>query len=168
MYFQLLERHEKSTQERATIEEPDTDHGKEVEHFSQYMEHQMKKISQDQWMDFTMDAMVLAKRYVCGEKEKEKPARDVSSADEVVVTVEQPELIKVAANPTPMTTLANMAVVPGSSSQSIGNYLASISGQTLTSPMYGDYMSGRMALLGSPSLQHMVYPDVHQPLNDKK
>ena len=111
---------------------------------------------------------ILAKRYVCGEKAKEKPAIDVSSAEALVVTVDKPELIKVAANPTPITTLANMAVVPGSSSQSIGNYLASISGQTLTSPMYGDYMSSRMALLGSPSIQHMVYPDVQQPLIDKK
>ena len=98
----------------------------------------MKKIQQDQWMDFTMDAMVLAKRYVCGQKPKEKATIDVSSA-EVVVAAEKPEVVKVAANATPMTTLANMAVVPGSSSQSIGSYLASISGQTLTSSMYGDY-----------------------------
>ena len=168
LYFQLLERHEKSTHERATMSEPDTDHGKEIEHFSKYMEHQMKKIQQEKWMDFTMDAMVLAKRYVCGEKPKEKPAIDVSSAEEVVVTVEKPEVIKVAANTTPMTTLANMAVVTGSSSQSIGNYLASISGQTLTSPMYGDYMSSRMALMGSPSIHHMVYPDVQQPMIEKK
>ena len=94
----------------------------------------MKKIQQNQWMDFTMDSMVLAKRYVCGQKPKEKATIDVSSAEEVVVAAEKPEVVKVAANATPMTTLANMAVVPGSSSQSIGSYLASISGQTLTSP----------------------------------
>ena len=143
------------------MDEPETDHGK-------YMEHQMKKIQQEQWMDFTMDAMVLAKRYVCGEKLKEKAPIDVSSAEEVLVAADKPEVVKVAANATPMTTLANKAVLPGASSQSIGSYLASISGQTLTSPMYGDYMSSRMALMGSPSIQHMVYPDVQQVLNDKK
>ena len=168
LYFQLLERHDKSTNERATMEEATTDHGKEVEHFSKYMEHQMKKIEQDQWMDFTMDAMVLAKRYVCGEKATQKAAIDVSDAEAVVVTVEKPEVVNVPATPTPISTLANMAVLPGSSSQSIGNYLASISGQTLSSPMYGDYMTSRMALMGSPTIQHMVYPEVQQPLNDKK
>ena len=69
LFFQILERAEKNDQSRAVAPDPNiSDHDVEIEHFCQYLKAQMKKVPDDDWMDFTVDAMMLIKRYCSKEK----------------------------------------------------------------------------------------------------
>ena len=71
LILQILDRVEKSEQERAapaTAPPPPSEHDLEIDHFSNYLKAQMKKIPNPIWMDFTMDSMMLVKKFVYGEE----------------------------------------------------------------------------------------------------
>ena len=68
-FLQILERAEKNDQSRAVAPDPNlSKHDVEIDHFCQYLKAQMKKVPDDDWMDFTVDAMMLIKRYCSKEK----------------------------------------------------------------------------------------------------
>ena len=158
--LQLLDRVDKSAEERAVAANVTvSDHDVEIEHYSNYLKAQMKKIDSSKWMDFTMDTMGLVRRYVCGDKQASPPPPSPPSPPINVVDDRQ-EII----HPTPINTLTSLNVVQPTSTQNLSSYLASIATPSLSQPMYSDFLSPRMALMGSPSLPaHLMRPDMALP-----
>ena len=144
----------------------ESEHGLEVQHFSNYMQAQMKKM----WgpVDGLHNGCYGPGKEICvwWKGERETSHWCIFSRGGYCCFREN-HALKVTPPATPITTLANICVVSSPSNLSIGTYLASISGQSLA-PMYGVYMSSRMALLGTPSIQHMVYLEVQQNIVEKK
>ena len=162
--FQILDPVEKSEQERAapSSAEP-SEHDVELDHFSNYLKAQMKKIPNPKWMDFTMESMMLVKKFVQGEKQ---PAPIPTASSSPINVVDDNEEV-VAPQPTAqVTTMANLNVVPSSTSHNLSSYLASLGTPAIPQPLYGEYLSPRMALMGSPSV-HQLMRDVHAPQADK-
>ena len=120
----------------------------------------MKKFPDDDWMDFTVDAMMLIKRY-CS-KEKVAPVTPVEDTPPPKPTKEPaPEVLQASQ------AITTMNVVPAATNQSIASYVASLNQQAIGQPIYGDLMSPRMALLGSPSVQHLLRQDGAHTSGDK-
>ena len=161
LFFQILERAEKNDQSRAVAPDPNlSEHDVEIEHFCQYLKAQMKKVPDDDWMDFTVDAMMLIKRY-CS-KEKVAPGTPVEDTPPPKPTEEPaPEVLQASQ------AITTMNLVPAATNQSIASYLASLNQQAIGQPIYGDLMSPRMALLGSPSVQHLLRQDGAHTSGDK-
>ena len=163
--FQILDRVEKSEQERAAPSSAaPSEHDVEIDHFSNYLKAQMRKIPNTKWMDFTMDSMMLVKKFVQGEKQP-PPIRTACSSP-INVVDDKEELV--APQPTSqLTAMANLNVVPSSTSHNLTSYLASLGTPAIPQPLYGDYLSPRMALMGSPSVHQLMRGDVHAPQADK-
>ena len=163
--MQLLDRVDKSAEDRAVAANVTvSDHDVEIEHYSNYLKAQMKKIDSSKWMDFTMDTMGLVRRYVCGDKQASPPPPSPPSPPINVVDDKQ-EII----HPTPINTLTSLNVVQPTSTQNLSSYLASIATPSLSQPMYSDFLSPRMALMGSPSLPaHLMRPDMALPPAEHK
>ena len=161
--LQILDRVEKFEQERAatpTAPPPPSEHDLEINYFSEYLKVQMKKIPTQQWMDFTMESMMLAKKFVYGE-EAIPPRPRASPSPPINVVDEKDDVV-------PPSQVTTMNVVPSSTSHNLSSYLASLGTPAIPQPLYGDFLSPRMALMGSPSLQqHMMRADHHAPQNDK-
>ena len=163
--FQILDRVEKSEQERAAPSSAaPSEHDVELDHFSNYLKAQMKKIPNPKWMDFTMESMMLVKKFVQGEEHP--PPIPTASSSPINVVDDKEEVV--APQPTAqVTTMANLNVVPSSTSHNLSSYLASLGTPAIPQPLYGDYLSPRMALMGSPSVHHLMRGDVHGPQADK-
>ena len=134
----------------------------EIDHFSNHLKAQMKKIPNPKWMDFTMDTMMLVKKFVYGEEPT--PPIPTASSSPINVVDDKEEVVQ---QPTQVTTMANLNVVPSSTSHNQSSYLASLGTPAIPQPLYGDYLSPRMALMGSPSVQHLMRGDLHGPQQDK-
>ena len=156
-----MERAEKNDQSRAVPPDPNlSEHDVEIEHFCQYLKAQMKKVPDDNWMDFTVDAMMLIKRY-CS-KEKVAPVTPVEDTPPPKPTEEPaPEVLQASQ------AITTMNVLPAANNQAIASYLASLNPQALGQPIYGDLMSPRMTLLGSPSVKHLLRQDGGHTSADK-
>ena len=89
--------------------------------------------------------------------EEETPPIPTATSSPINVVDDKEEVFQ----PTQVTTL------PASSSQSLTSYLALLGTPALPPPLYGNFHSPRMALMGSPSVQHMMRPDMHPPHADK-
>ena len=164
LILQILDRVEKSEQERAapaTAPPPPAEHDLEIDHFSNYLKVQMKKIPNPKWMDFTMESMMLAKKFVYGEE----PTTPIPTAFSSPINVvdDKDDVVQ----PTQVTTMANMNVVPSSTSHNLSSYLASLGTLAIPQPLYGEFLSPRMALMGSPFVQHIMRADHHAPQTDK-
>ena len=163
--LQLLDRVDKSAEDRAVAAHASvSDHDLEIEHYSNYLKAQMKKIDSAKWMDFTMDTMGLVKRYVCGEKQYTPPPPSPPSPP-IRVVDDKEDIIA----PTPMNSLTSLNVVQPPSSHNLSNYLASLSTPSMSQPIYSEFLSPRMALMGSPSLpHHLLRPDLVAPPAEHK
>ena len=162
--FQILDRVEKSEQERAAPSSAaPSEHDVEIDHFSNYLKAQMKKIPNPKWMDFTMDTMMLGKKFVYGEE----PTPPIPTASSSPINVVDDKDEVVPPQPTQVTTMANLNVVPSSTSHNLSSYLATLGTPAIPQPLYGDYLSPSMALMGSPSVQHLMKGDLHALQADK-
>ena len=123
----------------------------------------MKKIPNPKWMDFTMDTMMLVKKFVYGEE----PTPPIPTASSSPFNVVDDKEEVVGPQPTQVTTMANLSVVPSSTSHNLFTYLATLGTPAIPQPLYGDYLSPKMALMGSPSVQHLMRGDLHGPQADK-
>ena len=145
LFFQILERAEKNDQSRAVAPDPNlSEHDVEIEHFCQYLKAQM----------------MLIKRY-CS-KEKVAPVTPVEDTPPPKPTEEPaPEALQASQ------VITTMNVFPAATNQSIASYLASLNQQAIGQRIYGDLMSPRMALLGLPSVQHLLRQDGAHTSGDK-
>ena len=100
---------------------------------------------------------MLVKKFVQGEEHP--PPIPTASSSPINVVAPQPTA--------QVTTMANLNVVPSSTSHNLSSYLASLETPAIPQPLYGDYLSPRMALMGSPSVHHLMRGDVHGPQADK-
>ena len=160
LILQLLDRVEKSAEDRAVAANATvSDHDVEIEHYSNYLKAQMKKIDSSKWMDFTMDTMGLVKRYVCGEKQSTPPPPSPHHHPLRWWMIRRRSCIQHPSTPSQASTWSSQAAAR----ICLAN-LASIATPSLSQPMYSDFLSprmARMALMGSPSLpQHMLRPDM--------
>ena len=120
LLLQILDRVEKSEQERAapaTAPPPPSEHDLEIDHFSNYLKAQMKKIPNPKWMDFTMDSMMLVKKFVYGEEPT--PPIPTASSSPINVVDDKDDVVQ----PTQVTTMVNMNVVPSSTSPNLHHIL---------------------------------------------
>ena len=114
---------EKSEQERAAPSSAaPSEHDVAIDHFSNYLKAQMKTIPNPKWMDFTMDSMMLVKKFVQGEE----PTPPIPRASSSPINVVDDKDEVVAPQPTQVTTMANLNVVPSSTSHNLSSYLATL------------------------------------------
>ena len=155
-----MERAEKNDQSHAVAPDPNlSEHDVEINNFCQYLKAQMK-VPDDDWMDFTVDAMMLIKRYCSKEKVAEVTPIEENSPPKPTEEL-APEVVQASQ------AITTMNVVPAANNQSITSYLGTLNQQTIGQPICGDLMSPRMALLGLTLVKHLLRQDGPHTSGDK-
>ena len=78
----------------------------------------MKKVPDTKWVDFTIDTMVVVKKFVCGQDAT--PPVPTASSSPINVVDDKEDVVQ----PTQVTSMANVNVVPSTSSHNLSSYLA--------------------------------------------
>ena len=122
----------------------------------------MKKISEDNWMDFSMDALAMVNKYVI---KSQKRTASISSGDSAledsrgVVTETPPPPPAITSTPTtslvaPTPVMSPLTPVPGGSLSGYGSYLASFNNPNIHPSLFNPgpgWLSPRLGMMNSIS-----------------